>query len=83
MGSSNPRPWRGERLHHYGDGVCYVFVLFVWFLTHHASVGLVFTYVTYVLEVLQSVPPVTGCICITTLILFVQLQGCVSPLMLL
>ena len=21
VGSSNPRRWRGERLHHYGDGV--------------------------------------------------------------
>jgi hypothetical protein len=22
VGSSNPRHWRGERLHHHGDGVC-------------------------------------------------------------
>ena len=22
VGSSNPRRWRGERLHHHGDGVC-------------------------------------------------------------
>jgi len=22
VGSSNPRPWRGDRLHHHGDGVC-------------------------------------------------------------
>jgi hypothetical protein len=22
LGSSNPRRWRGERLHHHGDGVC-------------------------------------------------------------
>jgi hypothetical protein len=22
MGSSNPRRWRGKRLHHHGDGVC-------------------------------------------------------------
>ena len=29
MGSSNPRRWRGERLHHHGDGVCLLFVLFV------------------------------------------------------
>ncbi len=28
MDSSNPRRWRGERLHHYGDGVCLLFVLF-------------------------------------------------------
>jgi hypothetical protein len=27
--SSNPRRWRGERLHHHGDGVCLLFVLFV------------------------------------------------------
>jgi hypothetical protein len=25
---SNPRRWRGERLHHHGDGVCLLFVLF-------------------------------------------------------
>jgi hypothetical protein len=25
--SSNPRRWRGKRLHHHGDDVCYVFVL--------------------------------------------------------
>jgi hypothetical protein len=25
MGSSNPRRWRGEQLHHHGDGVCHVF----------------------------------------------------------
>ena len=29
MDSSNPRRWRGERLHHHGDGVCLLFVLFV------------------------------------------------------
>jgi hypothetical protein len=29
VGSSNPRRWRGERLHHHGDGVCLLFVLFV------------------------------------------------------
>jgi hypothetical protein len=28
MDSSNPRRWRGERLHHHGDGVCLLFVLF-------------------------------------------------------
>jgi hypothetical protein len=28
MDSSNPRHWRGERLHHHGDGVCLLFVLF-------------------------------------------------------
>ncbi len=28
VGSSNPRHWRGERLHNHGDGVC-LFVLFV------------------------------------------------------
>jgi hypothetical protein len=28
VGSSNPRRWRGERLHNHGDGVC-LFVLFV------------------------------------------------------
>ena len=27
MDSSNPRRWRGERLHHHGDGVCLLFVL--------------------------------------------------------
>jgi hypothetical protein len=25
--SSNPRCWRGKRLHHYGGGVCWLFVL--------------------------------------------------------
>jgi hypothetical protein len=25
--SSNPRRWRGERLHHNGGGVCWLFVL--------------------------------------------------------
>jgi hypothetical protein len=29
MDSSNPRRWRGERLHHHGDGVGLLFVLFV------------------------------------------------------
>jgi len=29
VGSSNPRRWRGQRLHHHGDGVCLLFVLFV------------------------------------------------------
>jgi hypothetical protein len=29
VGSSNPCRWRGERLHHHGDGVCLLFVLFV------------------------------------------------------
>jgi hypothetical protein len=24
MGSSNPRRWRGEQLHHHGDGDCHV-----------------------------------------------------------
>jgi hypothetical protein len=28
MDSSNPHRWRGERLHHHGDGVCLLFVLF-------------------------------------------------------
>ncbi len=28
MESSNPRHWRGERLHHHGGGVCWLFVLF-------------------------------------------------------
>ena len=27
MVSSNPRRWRGERLHHNGGGVCWLFVL--------------------------------------------------------
>jgi hypothetical protein len=27
MVSSNPRRWRGERLHHYGGGICWLFVL--------------------------------------------------------
>jgi hypothetical protein len=29
VGSSNPRRWRGEWLHHHGGGVCLLFVLFV------------------------------------------------------
>jgi hypothetical protein len=29
MDSSNPRRWRGKQLHHHGDGVCLLFVLFV------------------------------------------------------
>ena len=28
MGSSNPRCWRCEQLHHHGDGVCYVICAF-------------------------------------------------------
>jgi hypothetical protein len=31
MGSSKSRRWRGKRLHHHGDGVCQLFVLFVSF----------------------------------------------------
>ncbi len=27
MDSLNPRRWRGERLHHHGGGVCWLFVL--------------------------------------------------------
>jgi hypothetical protein len=27
MDSSNPHRWRGERLHHHGGGVCWLFVL--------------------------------------------------------
>jgi hypothetical protein len=27
MDSLNPRCWRGERLHHHGGGVCWLFVL--------------------------------------------------------
>ena len=53
MGSSNPCRWRGERLHHHGDGVwkvicafCEVFDSWLVGRTHPA----------YVLEVLQSEP---------------------------
>ena len=28
VGSSNPRHWRGEQLHHHGDGVWYVICAF-------------------------------------------------------
>jgi hypothetical protein len=28
VGSSNPRRWWGERLHHHGDGVCLLFCAF-------------------------------------------------------
>ena len=28
MSSTNPRHWRGERLHHHGDGVCHVVCAF-------------------------------------------------------
>ncbi len=41
MDSSNPPRWRGRRLHHHGDGDCYVFLFFEWFLTRNSSVGLV------------------------------------------
>jgi hypothetical protein len=27
MDSLNPRHWKGERLHHHGGGVCWLFVL--------------------------------------------------------
>ncbi len=33
--SSNPRCWRGERLHHHGGGVCWLFVLLWIDLWHH------------------------------------------------
>jgi len=29
MGSSKPLRWRGERLHHHGDGICHVVCVFV------------------------------------------------------
>jgi hypothetical protein len=41
MDSSNPCHWKSWRLHHHGDGVYYLFVLFVLFLTRDLSVGLV------------------------------------------
>ena len=54
MGSSNPRRWRGERLHHHGDGVCHVVCAFCvvfdsWLVSR--------TRRTYILEVSQSGPP--------------------------
>ncbi len=53
MGSSNPCRWRGERLHHHGDGVwkviCAFFVVFDSWLVGR-------THPAYVLEVLQSEP---------------------------
>ncbi len=35
MASLNPRHWRGERLHHHGGGVCWLFVLLWMDLWHH------------------------------------------------
>ena len=54
MGSSNPRCWRGERLHHHVDGVFHVVCAFCvvsdsWLVSS--------TCCTYILEVLQSGPP--------------------------
>ena len=54
MDSSNPRRWRGERLHHHGDGVCHVVCAFC----AVSDLRLVSrTRQTYILEVLQSGPP--------------------------
>ena len=39
--SSNPRCWRGWRLHHHGGVFVRLVVLFMWFLTRDSSVGLV------------------------------------------
>jgi hypothetical protein len=33
--SLNPRCWRGERLHHHGGGVCWLFVLLWMDSCHH------------------------------------------------
>jgi hypothetical protein len=33
--SSNPRCWRGKRLHHHGGGVCWLFVLLWMDSWHH------------------------------------------------
>ena len=41
VGSSNPRRWRDERLHHHGDGVCLVICAFCVVLTRDSSVVLV------------------------------------------
>jgi len=38
VGSSIPHHWRGERLHHHGDDVCYVICAFCVFLTCDLSV---------------------------------------------
>jgi hypothetical protein len=35
MESSNPRHWRGKRLHHHGGGVCWLFVLLWMDSWHH------------------------------------------------
>jgi hypothetical protein len=37
VGSSNPRRLRGWRLHHHGDGVCWVFVLCVSVLSSYVD----------------------------------------------
>ncbi len=54
MGSSNPRRWRGERLHYHGDGVWWVICAFCvifdsWLVSR--------TRPTYVLELSQSGSP--------------------------
>ena len=38
MVSSNPCRWRGERLHHHGGGVCWLFVLLWMNLWHHKTI---------------------------------------------
>ena len=54
MGSSNPRRWRGERLHHHGDVVCHVVCAFC---AVSDSLLVSRTRRTYILEVSQSSPP--------------------------
>ena len=54
MGSSNPRRWRGERLHHHGDGVCHVVCAFCVVSDSWLGSG---TRCTYNLEVLQVAHP--------------------------
>ena len=61
MDSSNPHRWRGEQLHHHGDGVCLLFVLFCAVSSDRRHSSYVDKYESNLLKVgllmKQSVPP--------------------------
>jgi len=50
VGSSNPRRWRGERLHHRGHGVCQVICAFCVVIDSWLASRTCRTYLEYILE---------------------------------